>query len=231
MTPAAVDGPLLANTTLPLTVLPATAVGGTLTLASTSASGEIAVVADDVSGSVFDPWLVVVPMVDDTVTDPLVGAVYATPRTRLTPEPRLVGIPVNVTAPLPTLYDAVAPPGRPVNATPANPGVRPSVYVTPAAVDGPLFAYVTVPLTVLAAIALAGNDVDVVTSASGEIAVVAVAVSGSVFGPWLVDVPISPATTTDPVAGAVYWIPIAMLEPAPRVVGIPVKLTAPLAGT
>ena len=53
------------------------------------------------------------------------------------------------------------------------------------------------------ATALGGSETLVVTSASGEIAVVDVVVSGSVFGPWLVDVPISLAMTTEPLAGAV----------------------------
>ena len=55
----------------------------------------------------------------------------------------------------------------------------------------------------LAAVADAGTDTDVVTSASGETAVVPVAVSGRTFGPWLVDVPIPLPTVTDPLAGAV----------------------------
>jgi len=41
------------------------------------------------------------------------------------------------------------------------------------------------------------------TAATGEIAVFALALSGSVFGPWLVVVPISLATPTEPLAGAV----------------------------
>ena len=58
-----------------LTVLAASAVGGADTLVETSARGEIAVVPLALSASVFDPWLVVVPMVLDTVTEPDAGAV------------------------------------------------------------------------------------------------------------------------------------------------------------
>ena len=72
--PVAVDGPLLLNVTEALTVAPATADGGTVTVVVTSASGEIAVVALLLSASVFGPWLVEVPIMLDSVTDPLVGA-------------------------------------------------------------------------------------------------------------------------------------------------------------
>ena len=115
----------------------------------------------------------------------------------------LAGIPVNVTAPVAALYVAVAPPGNPLMTTPESPGARPSVYVTPAAVDGPLLLYVTFPDTVLPAMADAGIDTVVATSAIGEIAVVPLAESGSVFAPWLVDVPIVLLTATDPLVGAV----------------------------
>jgi hypothetical protein len=121
----------------------------------------------------------------------------------LDPDPRLGGIPEKLTAPVAGLYVAVAAPGSPLKLTPESPGGSPSVYVTPAAVDGPEFPYVTVPFTVLPAVADAGTDTDVVTSASGEIAVVPVAVSGSTFGPSFVDVPIPLLTVTDPLAGAV----------------------------
>jgi hypothetical protein len=121
----------------------------------------------------------------------------------LEPDPRLVGIPEKVTAPVPESYEAVAAPGNPLKLTPLSPGGSPSVYVMPAAVDGPEFPYVTVPFTVLAAVAVGGTETDVVTSASGETAVVPVAVSGSVFGPWFVDVPIPLLAVTDPLAGAV----------------------------
>jgi hypothetical protein len=56
---------------------------------------------------------------------------------------------------------------------------------------------------VLPAVAVGGTDTDVVTSASGETAVVPVAVSGRTFGPCPVDVPIPLLTVTDPLEGAV----------------------------
>ena len=120
------------------------------------------------------------------------------PRAIVEDAPRLVGIPVNVTAPEPTLYVAVAPPGRPAKPTPDSPGASPSVYVTPAALDGPLLVKLTVPLTVLEATAVAGIETVVVTSASGEIAVVADAESGAALAPWLVVVPMVEATVTEP---------------------------------
>ena len=110
---------------------------------------------------------------------------------------------MKVTVPVPELYAAVAPPGRPLMLTPASPDGSPSVYVMPEAVDGPEFPYVTVPFTVLPAVAEGGTDTDVVTSASGETAVVPVAVSGRTFGPCPVDVPIPLLTVTDPLEGAV----------------------------
>jgi hypothetical protein len=119
------------------------------------------------------------------------------------PAPRPVGIPEKLTTPVAGLYVAVAAPGSPLKLTPESPGGSPSVYVTPEAVDGPAFPYATVPFTVLPAAAVGGTETDVVTSASGEIPVVPVAVSGSVFGPWLVDVPIPLLAVTDPLAGAV----------------------------
>ena len=63
------------NVTLPLTVAPAVAVGGTATATVTSASGETAVVAVVESGSVFGPWLVDVDTALDSVVEPDVGAV------------------------------------------------------------------------------------------------------------------------------------------------------------
>ena len=75
--------------------------------------------------------------------------------------------------------------------------------MTPAAVDGPLLANVTVPFTVVAALADAGMDSDVVTSAIAEIAVVALALSGPALAPSLVDVPIVEFIVTAPLAGAV----------------------------
>jgi hypothetical protein len=49
------------------------------------------------------------------------------------------------------------------------------VYVTPAAVDGPEFPYVTVPFTVFPAVADAGTDTDVDTSATAVTVSVSVA--------------------------------------------------------
>lgn len=83
-------------------------------------------------------------------------------------------------------------------------------------------------MTVLPAIALTGREIVVVTSASGDTAVVLVAVSANVFGPWLVVVPISLAMITEPLAGAVNATPTLILDPAPRLAGIPVNVTAPL---
>ena len=59
------------------------------------------------------------------------------------------------------------------------------------------------PLTALPATADGGIEIDVVTSANGEIAVVPLALSGCVFGPSLVDVPMLVITITDPDEGAV----------------------------
>ena len=102
--------------------------------------------------------------------------------------------------------------------------------MTPCASDGPALENVTLALTVEPAVAIAGAETVVVTSASGETAVVPVALSGSVFGPWLVVVEIAALTVTAPVAGAANDRPTTMLEPEPSVAGIPVKVTAPLAG-
>ena len=90
---------------------------------------------------------------------------------------------------------------------------------------------VTVPLTVLPAIASVGIDTDVVTSARGETVVVADEISGSVFGPWLVDVPIPAVIVTDPEGGATNVTPIVNPDPAPRLAGIPAKVTAPVAAS
>ena len=78
--------------------------------------------------------------------------------------------------------------------------------------------------------AVGGTDTVVVTSASGEMAVVCWSVSGSVFGPWLVDVPMPALTPTAPLPGAVNATPSVMAEPAPRLAGIPVSVTIPVAG-
>ena len=83
------------------------------------------------------------------------------------------------------------------------------------------------PLTGLPALAAAGTDTVVVTSASAEIAVVALAESGAVFAPSSVVVAIVQATVTAPEAGAVNASPKLMLAPAPRSVGMPVNVTTP----
>lgn len=62
---------------------------------------------------------------------------------------------------------------------------------------------VTVPLTVLPAAADAGTDTLVVTSATGEMFVVLLAVSGSALAPWKVVVEIWLFTVTEPLGGAV----------------------------
>ena len=98
-----------------------------MTVVDTSATGEIAVVADALSGAGFAPWLVVVPIALDAMTDPAGGAVKVTPMVIVDPAPRLVGIPVNVTAPDAALYDAVAPAGNPPKVTPESPGASPNV--------------------------------------------------------------------------------------------------------
>ena len=85
---------------MPLIVVPATAVGGSETVVVTSATGETAVVALALSGRVFGPWLVVVPINPLIVAEPLGGAVYVTPRATLAPLASDVGMPPNVTAPL-----------------------------------------------------------------------------------------------------------------------------------
>ena len=89
----------MANVTLLLIVAPATALGGTLTVANTSASGEIAVVCVSLSGLAFAPWLVDVPMVPATATEPVGGAVKLRANVMPDPAPRLVGMPLKVTAP------------------------------------------------------------------------------------------------------------------------------------
>ena len=71
------------------------------------------------------------------------------------------------------------------------------------AVDGPLLVNVAVDDTVLPAGAEAGVDTAAPTSASGEIAVVALALSGCVFAPSLVDVVMVAVSVTEPEAGAV----------------------------
>ena len=85
------------------------------------------------------------------------------------------------------------------------------------------------PLTLLPATDLAGRLTFADTSAIGEIAVVCVAESGSVFGPWLVAVEIVAVADTAPLDGAVNAMPTVMLAPAPSDDGMFENTTAPLA--
>jgi hypothetical protein len=77
------------------------------------------------------------------------------------------------------------------------------VVPTAAAVEGPLLLKVTVPVTVLLTLAVAGTETVVVTSAIGVIVVLPLAVSGAALLPSDVDVPMVVLTATGPVAGAV----------------------------
>ena len=133
----AVDGPALLNVIEVLTVVPAVAVAGAVTAVETSASGEIAVVAVALSGCALAPWLVVVEIWLATLTAPDGGAVKLMPMATLDPAPKLAGMPVNATAPVPGMYVAVAPGGRPVMATPVSPGGSVNAVLTPPAIDGP----------------------------------------------------------------------------------------------
>ena len=87
---------------------------------------------------------------------------------------------------------------------------------------------VTEPLTVAPAMADAGIVTDVVTSARGEIAVVAVAESGCRFAPWLVVVVMVQFAVTEPLAGAVKSTPMLNDDADDSVVGRPVKVTEPV---
>ena len=89
----------------------------------------------------------------------------------------------------------------------------------------------TDPLMVLAATAVGGSVTDVVTSASGEIAVVDDALSASALPPWLVVVWMLLDAVTVPLGGAVNVTPMLSAEPLPRLPGIPLYVTAPLAGS
>ena len=140
-------------------------------------------------------------------------------------------MPAKVTAPVAALYVPVAPAGSPLTVTPLSPGGKPSVNVVLAAVDGPALLNVALPLTLEPATAVGGALAVTPTSATGEIADVPVDVSGSAFAPWLVVVWIELVALTAPDGGAVKLTPIVMPEPAPRLVGMPVKLTAPVAGS
>ena len=103
--------------------------------------------------------------------------------------------------------------------------------MTPAAADGPVLLYVIVPLTVEPAVADAGTAIDVMTSASGDIAVVSDALSGCVFGVWLVVVPIVLVALTAPEAGALKLTAMVTDAPATSVAGMPVKVTPPVTGS
>ena len=86
----------------------------------------------------------------------------------------------------------------------------------------------TLPLTVDAATADAGIVTDVVTSATGEIAVLPVAELGCVLVPSLVVVPMLLLTATEPLAGAVKLTPKLTDVPLAIDAGIPVKVTPPV---
>jgi hypothetical protein len=75
VTPAAVDGPLLVNVIGTLTVLPALALAGAVSVVITSAIGVMAVLPLAVSGAAFTPSDVLVAMVVFTATGPVPGAV------------------------------------------------------------------------------------------------------------------------------------------------------------
>ena len=105
------------------------------------------------------------------------------------------------------------------------------MYVVPAAIDGPVLLYVTLALTVLPATADAGDEMLVVTSASGETAVVSVALSGRAFAPCDIDVPTLEFAVTEPDAGAVKLKPIVIDAPGANPVGSPLNVTAPLAAS
>ena len=114
--------------TVPLTRVPAAALAGTEIVVDTSALADIDVVADAASGRAFGPCEVVVKMpLDSMIAPPASGAVYATPIVSDEPAPRLAGIPLKVTVPLPALYVADAPTGRPLNWTPESDGASVSV--------------------------------------------------------------------------------------------------------
>jgi hypothetical protein len=121
----------------------------------------------------------------------------------MTPLASVVGIPVNVTTPVPDAYDVVAPVGRLPTVTPLNPFANVSVYVSPAAVDGPVLRNTTVPLTASPAFTLAGKLTVVVTSATSSPATVNVAASAALFAPWLVLVPMVLLTVLLATAGCV----------------------------
>ena len=112
-------------------------------------------------------------------------------------------MPVNVTTPVPDTYAAAAPAGRLPMLTPLNPLANVSVYVSPAAVDGPALRNTTVPLTASPAFTLAGKLRVVVTSAMRAPPVLTVALSGALLVPWLVVVPMVLAMVLAALAGCV----------------------------
>lgn len=101
--------------------------------------------------------------------------------------------------------------------------------MTAAAVDGPPLLKVTVPFTSEPALAEAGTLTLVVTSATGEMFVVLLALSGSALAPWDVVVEIWLVTVTEPLAGAMYCTPIVSVWPLVTLVGMPVNVTPPVA--
>jgi hypothetical protein len=112
-------------------------------------------------------------------------------------------MPVNVTTPVPEAYDVVAPTGRFPTTTLLRPLASVSAYVSPAAVDGPVFRNITVPLTASPAFTLAGKLTVVVTSAIRAPPVLAVALSGALLLPWLVVVLTVLAIVLEALAGCV----------------------------
>jgi hypothetical protein len=109
----------------------------------------------------------------------------------IAPLANVAGMPVSVTTPVPDVYAAVAPMGRLPMLTPLNSLANVSVYVSPAAVDGPVFRNTTVPLTASPAFTLAGKLRVVVMSATSVPPTVAVALSAAALAPWLVLEPIT----------------------------------------
>jgi hypothetical protein len=187
--PADVDGPTFRNTTVPLTVSLAFTLAGKLRVVVTSAMSAPPVVAVALSVALLLPWLVVVVIAVVTVLEALAGCVYATViplvpfPLAIAPLANVAGIPVNVTTPVPDVYDVVAPAGRFPTVTPLNPLANVSEYVRPDAVDGPALRNTTVPLTVSPAFTLAGKLSVVVTSATSAPPVLAVALSGALLAP------------------------------------------------
>ena len=65
----------------------------------------------------------------------------------IAPAATVVGMPLNVIAPVPALYVVVAPAGRLPTDTPLRFGASVSAYVTPDAADGPALRNVSRPVT------------------------------------------------------------------------------------